>query len=129
MFKLWLGLIYVDGCDIIGDGLQLMLCNGFVYVFQGYSVFWEMIVGENVMFGVFILKDQKVIQECVEFVQNFFLIVGEWWKQLVGFFFGGQQKQVEFVCFLMVSFKVVLLDELLMGFDLKIIEKVFEQVV
>ena len=123
------GRVIVDGEDVTGQGPQQMLKSGLAHVLQGHSVFREMTVAENVMLGAYSVPDRAAAVARADYVKELFPIVGERWGELAGLLSGGQQKQVEFARSLMVSPKVVLLDEPSMGLDPRTTSTVFEQIV
>ncbi|MDX5592415.1 ABC transporter ATP-binding protein [Pseudovibrio sp. SPO723] len=118
------GSIMVDGTDIAGWTPNRIVQHGVCYVPQVNNVFREMTVHENLEMGAFLNKGD--FTEACDRVYALFPDLRERRRALAGNLSGGQRQMVAMGRALMLSPKLLLLDEPTAGLSPKYMEQIFE---
>ncbi len=123
------GKIVFHGHSIIGLSAPRILQLGIAQIPQEHSLFPDMTVKENMELGGLLLRVRHRIERRIHEIEEQFPIVKERAKDQARSLSGGQQRQIEIARSLMLSPKLVLIDEPSMSLDPKTIHQVFEAIV
>ena len=109
------GQILYNGQDITNLPAHKRAGLGIGYVPEGRRVFAKLTVEENLRMGAYELKDKKKIAENMDRVYEIFPRLGERKNQLASTMSGGEQQMLAISRALMLSPKMLLIDEVSMG--------------
>lgn len=119
------GTIEVDGEDITGFSPAKALARGVSYVPQGRNIIPQLSVYHNLEMGGITLKDQAAVRQKVEEVLEQFPALQEKRNEQAISLSGGQQKQLEVARALLMSPKLLLIDEPSIGLSPQLVQNVF----
>lgn len=122
------GKVIFDQEEITGQHPTRILRKGISYVFQQHSVFPKMTVLENLKMGAFVREDSHEVRQDIEKIFSFFPILKEKKRALAGILSGGQQRMLEIGRALMLTPKLLLLDEPTIGLSPLVINEIFVKI-
>jgi branched-chain amino acid transport system ATP-binding protein len=115
MIPIWRGQVYWDGAERTKLTPREMLYAGIAYVPQGNRVFADLTVSENLEMGGITLQTKQGVNEGMERVFSLFPALKERLKQRAGTLSGGEKQMLALGNALILSPKLLLLDEPSLG--------------
>lgn len=121
------GRITFDGHDISNMAPHQIVRLGMCYVPQVANVFTTLTVEENLEMGAYALKASE-INACKQRVYEMFPKLRERRRQLAGKMSGGERQMVAMGSALMLSPRLLLLDEPTAALSPKLVDEIFERI-
>ncbi len=122
------GSVKFMGDDITNLSASHTVKKGLCYVPEGRHLFSKLTVRENLELGAFAVQDRRVIDERLEEMYELFPILKDRTNQTAETMSGGEQQMCAIARGLMSKPKLIMLDELSLGLQPSLVEKVFETV-
>jgi len=120
------GSVTLNGKEIQGTPAHKLVTQGLVLVPDGHQVFPTLTVVENLKMGAITRKDQKAVQEDLEWVYSVFPRLEERTTQISGTLSGGERQMLSIARALMADVDLLLLDEPSMGLAPFLVQEIFE---
>ena len=114
--------------DVTGLPAHVMVKKGLTYVPEGRRLFQKLSVRENLELGAFTERNRDVIEERLARVYDLFPILKERSDQKAETMSGGEQQMLAIARGLMSAPKLILLDELSLGLQPSLVERVLRAV-
>jgi branched-chain amino acid transport system ATP-binding protein len=129
LIPVWKGEIWYDGREIQNWSPPEKVRKGIAYIPQGNRVFGELTIRENLEMGAYTLDGQVEVQKKIEEVYSFFPALKQRENQLAGTLSGGEKQMLALANILVLSPKLLLLDEPSLGLSPPLIREAFQKIV
>jgi branched-chain amino acid transport system ATP-binding protein len=120
------GCILLNGEDLTPYKAHQVVAKGVAMVPEGRGIFARLTVSENLDLGAYNRRDQRGIQEDLEYVFGIFPRLRERTRQLAGTLSGGEQQMLATGRALMARPKLLLMDEPSMGLAPLLVDAIFD---
>ncbi len=125
LLPIWQGNIWFEGKVLRSAHPGQLRRQGVVYVPQGSRVFAEFTVGENLEMGGLIISNQTLVKEGIERVLTLFPVLKSRWHQKAATLSGGEKQMLALGTALILSPRLLLLDEPSLGLAPRILDRAF----
>lgn len=122
------GTVAFDGRDISNSSPRQILRGGIAFSPQGRNLFTEMTVEENLRMGAYIRTDHAQVSADVEHALALFPKLEQFRDRVAGRLSGGQMQMLEIARAMLVSPRLLLIDEPSMGLAPRMASEVFETI-
>ncbi len=123
------GGILFEGASVSGIATELLVRRGLTLTPEGRRIFGSLTVAENLTLGAVPLGGNAPERAAnLERMLTLFPILGERRGQIAGTLSGGQQQMLAIARSLMMSPRLLLLDEPSLGLAPRIVDTIFEQI-
>jgi len=122
------GSVEFYGENVTGLPAHVMVKKGLTYVPEGRRLFQKLSVRENLELGAFAERNRDTIEERLDRVYDLFPILKERSDQKAETMSGGEQQMLAIARGLMSAPKLILLDELSLGLQPSLVERVLRAV-
>jgi ABC-type branched-subunit amino acid transport system ATPase component len=124
----WQGRVVFEGTDLVPLSPDRIVRLGISFVTQGRSVFPDMTVDEHLDMGAWILGSESEKRAALARVRDLFPRLMERRTQTAKTMSGGEQQMLSLARALMISPKLLILDEPTLGLAPKLVDLIFEKV-
>lgn len=122
------GDVTLDGEDISALSPGKRLAKGIALLPQGRSIFPELTVEENLVLGAWLIRsDKQRLKEAVEAMFERYPLLKDLRTRLAGSLSGGQARILEFARTMILSPKVLLIDEPSVGLAPYLVDEVYDE--
>jgi len=120
------GTIEFDGELINNKEPHEIVARGILQVPEGRRIFAELTIEENLLIGSYSLGNRSNFQTYQEMVFNYFPILRERTRQLVGYLSGGEQQMLAIARALVANPKLIMMDEPSLGLAPLVVQEIFD---